>query len=136
MKRMFWIVPMALTVALGAVSLPAVPAMAQHGGGEIRLRTALAGTTINGVVAKGKAEARSSSRFKSLKVEAEKVNLADGTVMTVSINGAAVGSFALKGRQGELELNTKDGDTVPAIQAGDVVTVTDPTGTTILTGKF
>ena len=36
----------------------------------------------------------------------------------------------------QLELNSRAGDTVPAIQSGDIVTVSTSDGTAILSGVF
>jgi hypothetical protein len=139
MKRMFWIVPMALTVALAAVSLPAVPVMAQSGSGngsEIRTRINLTGAAINGILPKGRAEFRSSSSFRSFKVQVEQVSLADGMALNVAVNGTGVGMLTLTLRRGEMELSTKDRQVTPAIKTGDVVTVTTSAGAVILQGKF
>ena len=136
MKRMFWIVPVALTMALGAATLPATPALAQKGGSAVRMRIDLAGGAINRVVPKGRAEFNSSASFRSLKVQVEKVNLPDGTTLTVGVNGSNLGMITLVAMRGEIEVTTKNGTAVPAIQAGDVVTVTASSGTLILQGKF
>lgn len=138
MKRMFWIVPMALTVAFGAVSLPAAPAMAKamKGGDEVRTRINLTGAAINRVVPKGRAESRMSSSFKSFKVQVEQVNLANGTTLNVALNGSNVGTITLALGRGELDLSTKDGEAAPAVKPGDVVTVTNSASALILQGKF
>ena len=58
-----------------------------------------------------------------------------GTVLTVNVNGAAVGTITLVANAGELELNTNDHAVVPGIKAGDVVTVTMGANV-IVTGTF
>jgi hypothetical protein len=67
------------------------------------------------------------------------VNLADGTVLAVMVShggaSAKVGEIHLKAGTGELELNSQDGDTVPAIMKSDMVTVSSA-GAPILTGVF
>ena len=91
---------------------------------ELRLRTSLAGGAIGGRVASGHADFRSESdRNRSrLNVEVEDVNLADGTVLAVMVSrggvSTKVGEIHLKAGIGELELNSQDGDTVPAIGHG------------------
>jgi hypothetical protein len=74
-----------------------------------------------------------------LNVEVENVNLSDATMLSVMVThmGAttSVGQIRLHGGFGELELNSQDGDTVPAIVKGDMITVSNA-GTAILTGVF
>lgn len=119
-----------------------------HGGAnngnntEVRLRTALAGGAIAGMVPSGSADFRmEAARNRSrLNVEVEHVNLPAGTVLSVSITDAGtvtmVGKITLNAAGfGELELNSQDGDKVPAIVKGDMVTVMNGTAV-ILTGVF
>jgi hypothetical protein len=73
-------------------------------------------------------------------VEVENVNLKAGTVLDVSVQHGAVttpvGHITLSALgAGELELNSQDGDTVPAVQSGDMVVVRNA-GTPILAGTF
>jgi hypothetical protein len=51
------------------------------------------------------------------------------------VGSTVVGHIALKFGGGELELNSQDGDTVPALVKGSMVTVANG-GTTILAGVF
>lgn len=135
MKQMAWIVTMALTLVISVISFSAKPAMAQRDDKKHEVHIVLAGATINGVVAEGEAEYKWSSRSRSLEVEAGDVNLPNGTTLTVSLNGASIGTMNLVDGEGRLRLSTKTG-TVPAIKPGDVLTISDPTGTTVLQGKF
>lgn len=106
---------------------------------ETRLRTRLAGAAIQGKTPEGNAEFRSDSRGRtSFKVEVENVNLPDGTLdVSVQSGGVTtpVGHIKLRAGEGELELNSQDGDTVPTVQKGDMVMVSNA-GTTILAGVF
>jgi hypothetical protein len=109
---------------------------------EVRLRTQLAGGAIAGKRPEGNADFRMepAKNRTRLNVEVENVSLAQGTILTVSIMHGAVstnaGTITLNAfGGGELELNSQDGDTVPAIVAGDVVTVSNA-GSPILTGVF
>jgi hypothetical protein len=109
---------------------------------EARLRTSLAGGAIGGVVPSGNADFRmEASRNRSrLNVEVEHVNLPQGSMLQVSVTAAGtttnIGTIKLDAfGSGELELNSEDGATVPAIVKGDVVTVKSG-GKTILTGAF
>ncbi len=109
---------------------------------EVRLRTNLSGGAINGKTPSGHADFRmETSRNRSrLNVEVQDVNLAAGTMLQVVITHGGVpanaGSITLNGfGAGELELNSQDGDTVPAIVKGDVVAVMNGAAT-ILMGVF
>jgi hypothetical protein len=101
---------------------------------ETRLRTQLTGNAIGGKTPEGHADFRmDTSRGRTrLNVEVEHVNLPAGTVLTVMIthgtSTTSVGTFTLDAfGEGELELNSQDGDTVPAVVTGDMVTVRNGT---------
>lgn len=102
---------------------------------EIRLRTGLAGATINNITPKGKAEYRERAT-RQLKVQVENVNLPDGTILNVLAGTSQVGQITLALMRGELQLNTGDGDGLPAIASGTSVVVTDQSGNTIVAGAF
>ncbi len=112
-----------------------------NNGDDVRQRTQMAGAAIGNETPSGHADfrARASRNRTSLNVEVQDVALADGTTLSVSIVHAGattmVGSLKLKLGRGELELNSQDGDTVPAIATGDMVIVSS-SGTAILTGVF
>src|SRR5579872_5586688 len=61
---------------------------------EVRLRTNLAGASISGKKPEGNADFRSQSGRTRLNVEVENVNLAAGTVLTVSVVHAGVVTVA------------------------------------------
>ena len=131
----------AALIALTLGALIASTVWADSKGTELRLRTSLAGGAIGGRVPSGHADFRSESdRNRSrLNVEVEDVNLADGTVLAVMVShggaSAKVGEIHLKGGIGELELNSQDGETVPAVMKSDMVTVSNASAP-ILTGVF
>jgi hypothetical protein len=137
-------------LVLSAMTMVA-PAKDGHNGGNgsnsgnatpTRSRTALTGPAISGETPNGHAEirvdsARNRSRFN---VEVEDVNLAAGTVLDVVVDHAGtrtkVGTIKLDAfHAGELELNSEDGDSVPAVQKGDIVIVMNA-AVAILTGVF
>ena len=134
----------ALTIAILALSATAI-ARADHGNqdnaNQTRLRTRLAGAAIQGKTPEGNADFRSDSRNRSrLTVEVENVNLPAGTVLDVALqhHGASqtVGQIKLSASgSGELDLESQDGDTVPTVQSGDMITVSNA-GVTILAGVF
>ena len=133
-------------LAIAVVTLGgAVLARADHGNkdntNETRLKTRLAGAAIQGKTPEGNAEFRSDSRGRTkFTVEVENINLPAGTMLDVAVQhmgvSQTVGHIKLSALgSGELELESQDGDTVPAVQAGDMVTVSNA-GVTILAGVF
>ena len=105
---------------------------------EIRMRTSLSGGAIAGLVPSGKADFRAieSQGRTRLNVEVEDVNLAAGTKVDVFVDGEKAGSITISAapiRGGELELNSQDGQVVPAVKSGALVVVRNGT-TAILSG--
>ncbi|HEX8772688.1 MAG TPA: DUF4214 domain-containing protein [Pyrinomonadaceae bacterium] len=106
--------------------------------GDVTVQTTLSGAAINSLTPKGVAEFRSnadgSRRFKA---QAEDVNLPVGTALNVFVNGANVGAFAVNSlRQGELQLNTNDGQSVPNVGNGTTVVIKQQSGATVVSGTF
>jgi hypothetical protein len=54
----------------------------------------------------------------------------------VRVNGAVIGSVNVVAGFGDLNLDSRDGDTVPTMNAGDLVQVRNPSGRVILRGRF
>jgi hypothetical protein len=109
---------------------------------EVRLRTQLAGGAIMGRRPSGNADFRMQGApvRTRLKVEVEDVNLPKGTVLQVAVTHAGtttmVGTLTLDAfGGGELDLDSQDGDSVPALSKGDSVTVSNA-GSAILMGAF
>jgi hypothetical protein len=105
---------------------------------DIRIQSRLIGGAIDGVIPEGTARFRNRNYSSNFSVEVEAINLLDETKLTVTlIRGAVVipaGEFTLNSHWGEINVNTNDGDLVPQAKAGDVVLISDPDGTPILTG--
>ena len=102
---------------------------------EVRLGTRLAGGAIGGLEPSGHADFRARSGRARLNVEVEDVNLAEGTALAVSIvvdgmkiSAGTIRVSAAPVRGGELELNTQDGQSVPAVKSGTMVIVEGPNG--------
>ena len=113
---------------LRTVLFTATPALLIARGGETRLRTGLTGGAIAGLIPSGHAEFRATPAQgrARLNVEVEDVNLSPGTQVDVFIDGTQAGSITIGAapiRGGELELNSQDGQAVPAVSAGAVVVV-------------
>ena len=107
-----------------------------------RSRTTLSGPAISRETPNGHAEIRTQSeRGRSrFNVEVEDVNLDAGTMLDVMVDHAGtrskVGTIKLDAlHSGELELNSQDGDTVPAVKKGDMVIVMNGAAA-ILSGVF
>ena len=105
---------------LAVALLFVTPVLLVAKGGEVRLRTTLAGGAIAGMTPSGHAEFRAIApeNRSRLNVEVEDVNLAAGTVLDVFIDGVQAGSITVSAapvRGGELELNSQDGQAVPTI---------------------
>ncbi len=127
-----------------ALGLLAVVALAGAGqlvakDSETRLKARLSGAAIAGKTPEGSADFRSQTSRTRLNVEVENVNLADATVLDVTLTHAgvatAIGHITLKLGAGELELESEHGAAVPAVQKGDVVTVANA-GAAIVVGSF
>lgn len=102
-----------------------------------KLEAVLTGAAINHVTPQGRAEFESKdSNRREFRLDVQNVNLADGTMLNVSVNTTSLGTLTLQGGSGELGFKTDDGDTVPTMQSGDVISVTDSTGATILSGTL
>ena len=138
----------AVVLAAGTAAI----AVADHGNnnnnnnnnnnGEVRLRTNLSGAAIQGKTPEGNADFRNDSNKMRLrlKVEVENVNLPSGTVLDVTIMHAGAATVAghitlSAGGESELELDSQNGDVVPAIVTGDMIVVSNA-GTAILSGVF
>ncbi len=102
---------------------------------ETNLIIALAGTAFNGIVPKGKSQYRANAKKASFEVEAERVNLPNGTVLNVKLNGGQFGTMTVALRRASFELESKKG-AVPTIKQGDWVSICDANGVVLLSGKF
>lgn len=134
MKKLVWLFALALFV--GGLVRITPPAAAQHGGGsDSSMKIRLFGAAIAGIRPEGSAEFRARGARLKFEIEAKKVNLLDATVLSANVNGVSVGSLTLTVGRGKLELESPR-STVPTIHKGDVVTVMNATGDTILSGTF
>jgi hypothetical protein len=96
----------------------------------------LTGPTLNGVLPRGFAEFELHSSRTELEVNVRQVNLPIGTVLTVVVDGANVGTMTLQsGGEGELRLRSDNGQTVPAVVVGSTISINNA-GAAILTGTF
>lgn len=103
---------------------------------DTRIGATLTGAPIGGVSPAGFAEYRVDDQGRrSLEVEGQTINLAAGTILTISVNNAVVGQTAVSAFNTiHFQIETNDGGTVPVITAGMPVQVSN--GGTILAGTF
>jgi hypothetical protein len=121
---------------LGMMTLSTGLALAQSGGGDVRLSAKMLSGT-----ASGKADYRERGSRRRLNVEAEDLSNTTPSHQTVFVNGSPVGTMTLAACPvpaqqllcGELELNTQDGQQVPVITRGQIVSIGNPA---VLAGAF
>ena len=109
---------------------------------QIRLRTNLtAGSATSGRRPQGTADFRFQNGRTRLEVDVQDVNQPAGTVLTVTVIHAGVSTIAgtitagKGGSDNDLELDSQNGDMVPAVVSGDMITVSHGTAV-ILAGVF
>ena len=95
----------------------------------------LSGPTINGVLPNGFAQFEIHSSRTELEVRVNQVNLAGGSVLTVFVDNANVGSMFLSSGEGRLRLRSDEGQSVPLVIAGSTIAIQNA-GSNILTGTF
>lgn len=122
---------MAMTVAF-------VPP-ASAASGEVRLQA-----SMRSGAASGKADYRERGNHRRLNVEAEDLSATTPAILGVFVNAASqVGTIALAACPtaptllcGEMELNTKDGQAVPVLQRGNIISVGTTATTSVLSGTL
>ncbi|MDX6445408.1 MAG: hypothetical protein QOH71_2482 [Blastocatellia bacterium] len=127
---------LALSLCLCAFAIVAVNADGGSGS-STKIEAEFAGAMLNGLVPKGEAELETfADGNRKFEVTVSNVNLPNGTVLNVLVDGAKVGTLTVGALTGQLELKTKDGQTVPQINTRTRVAVTDQAGNTIVAGSF
>ena len=124
-----------------AISMMAISIVATHASGgsdtTTQIEAHLAGATLNGLIPNGQAEYKvfvdGNRKFET---EVRNVNLPNGTVLNVLVDGIRVGGLTIGVLTGEFERETEDGETVPQVNSRTRVTVTDQAGNTIVAGSF
>jgi hypothetical protein len=87
--------------------------------------------------AKGIAEFRSRVGHQEFEVEVQVSKTLAGLILNVSVDTMIVGTITVDSSgHGELELEAEHGTTVPAVQLGSLVGVTDAADDIILAGQF
>ena len=119
-------IPLSLSVIAlaGLLGTTALPAQAQTA--EVRLKASM----VSGA-ASGKAEYRERGGRKRLNVQAEDLPGTTASPVNVYINAVSIGTITLAACPapaaqllcGEVELNSQDGQPVPAVRSGDIVSV-------------
>jgi hypothetical protein len=99
--------------------------------GDLRIRLTGAGGT-------GTARSRDREHRSEFQVEAEHLKLAADDVLHVLVDGQDVGTMKINDSrtEGQLELSTRRGQTVPVVKTGTTVSVVDQNGNVLMTGTF
>src|SRR5579862_3532392 len=112
----------ALIAFLGGALLSA-PARAAT---PVSLGARLTGPAINNIAPDGHTYYHLTKNGRGLfDIEVENVDLPDGTTLNVNWNGAPFTSVVLQSGEVLWRMDSKVGDTIPAMKAGDVISVTD-----------
>ncbi|MGH9871875.1 MAG: DUF4214 domain-containing protein [Pyrinomonadaceae bacterium] len=127
----------ALIVCVLAVSLIAVKADGGNSDVVTNIEADLAGAAINGLIPRGEAEAKTfvdgNPKFE---IHVTNVNLPDGTLLNVAVDGTQAGTLRLIGLTGEFEVETREGQPVPQVNSRTRVVVSNAAGNTIVAGSF
>lgn len=128
-KLIFVNVPAALVVVLG------MNLLVFAGGNRTKLETRLSSTTAAEPLASGKAKFEMRTNRIRLSVEVEDVFAA--AKVEVFVNGASIGTVVIDAAGGaDINLDSRDGDSVPVLEAGALVEVRTSGGTVILSGML
>ncbi len=130
--------PMSYLLPLLAVLALAAAPQTAYAGDRIRLEVRLDATNDD-PLASGKAKFESRPDRTRFGTEVEDVSTdGDGTVEVMRPSSGVIQSntITITGGFGDLNLDTRDGDTVTSMQIGDVVHVHDANATLILTGTL
>jgi hypothetical protein len=116
-------------------------AASAQGSGETALHARLSGAVLNHIKPFGYAEYDTqydseTGVERQLQVEVEHVNLPNGTLLSVHLNGVAVGVMRVSRGHGNLELDTQAGNAVPVINIGDHLSIAAPSGAILLNAAF
>jgi hypothetical protein len=103
---------------------------------EAEIEIKLAGASVNGVTPEGDANLERESEGTHLRVRVDRLNLADGTVLNVLVDGVRIGTITLDRQRGEIRLRTDRGQPVPPVVNGTTITVTNQANATLLSGTF
>jgi hypothetical protein len=101
----------------------------------IRFFAPLSGDAIDGVIPRGLGEYEARGTHAELDVFVNSINLPNGTILSVSIDGTAIGNITLQNHCGVLRRSNENGGTVPTITSGSTVTVKNG-DTTVVSGVF
>ncbi|HLK59691.1 MAG TPA: hypothetical protein VKU00_24230 [Chthonomonadaceae bacterium] len=102
----------------------------------VNLATHLTGAPLNGIKPVGDTHYYSKDGHSLYGISVENVALPDNTTLNVNLNGTAFTSIVLQAGQAIWRLSTGLGDTIPTMQAGDVISVTDSSNSVILSGTL
>lgn len=124
-----------ITITMAALFLTAVSAWA-----DCRKKINLAPTgTGTALDISGTAEVRAAGAAQKFKISMDAA-IRNGAIFLVKANGQLAGTITIQLGAGELDLNTRDGDTLPPgvapVCSVTSVSVFTPSGVAVLTGSF
>ena len=100
---------------------------------EIRLQAPLAATRVDQLAS---GTARWESRPDRVTFTCEVEDITTTGSHQVLVNGVLVGSVSVVAGLGDLNMDSRDGDTIPTMNVGDRVQVKNPSGVVILKGTL
>jgi hypothetical protein len=144
-KNQRWLVIPAVLVALLWALSPFISSSAAGSEGfftaaavsDTEIEASLTGNPINNMQPFGRARYRvEDNGRRRFEIEVFSVNLPAGTALNVRLNGTNLGQLFINSfNSGQFQLRTDNGQTVPNVNNGDVVTLTNGS-TTVLNGTF
>lgn len=128
---------LALVLCLLTLSIITARASDDSSGPSTKIEAEFSGAVLNGLIPRGEAELETfADGNRKFEVEAQNINLPDGTLLSVFVDGIKIGNITLTGLLGELELKTINGQTIPEVNSRTRVAIIDQAGNTIIAGSF
>lgn len=123
------------TLLAGVFAPPTTPTPGPTAPNVVRLFANLRGAAIDGIVPHGIGLYHALDGRRTLEVFVSSVNLPNGTVLQVILDSATIGTITLQNRSGSLRLTTDNGGTVPTVNVGSTLTVSNGNAT-VVSGTF
>ena len=126
--------PSVIALLLFVLAAAAPFAFAQRPAGvHIDWTIVLSGPSYNGMTPIGNSDYEVQNTFRRFEADCDQVNVPDGTLLDVHVNGKFVGSFASLDQGGALVLT---GTRAPTVTKGTRVSISIHNGPTILSGHY
>ena len=133
-KKLTLACPSVLALLLFALTAAAPFALAQRPPNlHIDWTIILSGPPLNGMTPTGNSDYEVQNTFRRFEADCDQVNVPDGTLLDVRVNGKYVGSFRTLDQGGALVLT---GVRAPNVTRGTKVSISIHNGPTILSGHY